>query len=70
MAGQLDKADALYQQSVTIFEAAVIALPSMKDDYTARLRSTLLEYAKLKNERGDVDSAKALEQKAAGLQSR
>jgi TonB family protein len=70
MAGQLDKADVLYQQSVTIFEAAVIALPSMKDDYTARLRSTLLEYAKLKNERGDVDSAKALEQKAAGLQSR
>lgn len=68
MVGQLDKADVLYQQSVTIFEAAVIALPSMKDNYTARLRSTLFEYAKLKNARGDVDGAKALEQKAAGLQ--
>jgi TonB family protein len=66
--GQLDKADVLYEQSVMIFEAAINALPSMKDDYTARLRSTLLEYAKLKNARGDVDSAKALEQKAAGLQ--
>jgi len=46
--GELDKADLLYQQSVTIFEAAIVALPTMKDNYTARLRSTLLEYAKLK----------------------
>jgi len=68
LVGQLDKADPLYQQAVTIFEAAIVALPSMKDNYTARLRSTLLEYAKLKNARGDADSAKALEQKAAGLQ--
>ncbi len=68
--GQLDKADVLYQQSVTIFEAAIIALPSMKDDYTSRLKSTLLEYAKLKNARGEADSAKVLEQKAAGLQTR
>jgi TonB family protein len=67
--GQLDKADVLYAQSVTIFEAAIVALPSMKDNYTARLRSTLLEYAKLKNARGEADSAKALEQKAAGLQT-
>jgi len=67
--GQLDKADVLYQQSVTIFGAAIVALPSMKDDYTARLRSTLLEYAKLKNARGEAGTAKALEQKAAGLQT-
>ena len=67
--GQLDKADVLYEQSATIFEAAIVALPSMKDDYSARLRSTLLEYAKLKNARGEADSAKALEQKAAGLQT-
>ncbi|MGB6251584.1 MAG: TonB family protein [Terriglobales bacterium] len=67
--GQLDKADALYQQSVTIFEAAIVALPSMKDNYTASLRSTLLEYAKLKNARGEANSAKALEQKASGLQT-
>lgn len=64
--GQLDKADVMYEQSVMIFEAAIVALPSMKDDYTARLRSTLLEYAKLKSAKGEADSAKALEQKAAG----
>jgi TonB family protein len=68
LVGQLDKADDLYQQAVTIFEAAIVALPEMKDNYTSRLRSTLLEYAKLKNARGQGDTAKALEQKAAGLQ--
>ena len=67
--GQLDKADVLYGQSVTIFDAAIAALPSMKDNYSARLKSTLLEYAKLKNARGEADTAKALEQKAAGLQT-
>ena len=41
----------------------------MKDNYTASLRSTLLEYAKLKNARGEANSAKALEQKASGLQT-
>jgi tetratricopeptide (TPR) repeat protein len=68
LVGELDKADLLYQ-SVTIFEAAIVALPTMKDNYTARLRSTLSEYARLKNTRGESDNAKALEQKAAGLQS-
>jgi len=68
--GQLDEADVLYEQSVTIFEATIVALPSMKDNYTARLRNALLEYAKVKNARGEADSAKALEQKAAGLQIR
>lgn len=67
--GQLDKADPLYQQAVTIFEAAILALPEMQDNYSSRLKSTLLEYAKLKNARGEVDSAKTLEQKAAGLQT-
>jgi len=67
--GQLDKADALYRQAVTIFEAAILALPDMRDNYTSRLKSTLLEYAKLKSARGEVDSAKTLEQKAAGLQT-
>lgn len=65
--GQLDEADALYRQSVTIFEAAIVALPEMKDNYASRLKSTLSEYAKLKSARGDVDGASALEQKAAGL---
>jgi TonB family protein len=66
---QLDKADALYHQVVTIFQAAIVALPEMHDNYTSRLKSTLLEYAKLKSSRGDVDAANALEQKAAGLQA-
>jgi TonB family protein len=66
--GQLDKADALYQQAVTIFEAAIVDLPDMRDNYTSRLKSTLLEYAKLKSARGDVDAANALDQRAAGLQ--
>ena len=65
--GQLDKADPLYQQAVAIFEAAIVALPEMRDNYTSRLKSTLLEYAKLKSARGEVDSARALEHKAAGL---
>jgi tetratricopeptide (TPR) repeat protein len=68
-AGEFDKADVLYQQSVTIFEAAIIALPSMKDNYTSRLRRALLEYARLKNARGEADRAKALEQRAARLQT-
>jgi TonB family protein len=67
LVGQLDKADDLYQQAVTIFEAAIVTLPEMKDNYTSRLRSTLLEYGRLKKARGQEDSAKALEQEAAGL---
>jgi TonB family protein len=67
--GQLDKADPLYQQAITIFEAAIVSLPRMKDDYTSRLKSALLEYAKLKSAKGEADDAKALEQKAATLQT-
>lgn len=48
----------------------MVALPEMRDNYTSRLKSTLLEYAKLKSARGDVDAAaNALEQKAAVLQA-
>ena len=70
LVGQLEKADPLYGRSVTIFEAAIVALPDMKENYTARLKSTLLEYAKLKDAKGEADSAKALEQQAAGLQAK
>lgn len=66
--GQLDKADSLYQQAVTIYEAAIAALPEAQGEYTYQLKRTLLEYAKLKSARGDVAAAKALEQRAAGLQ--
>ena len=67
--GQLEKADTLYQQAVTIYEAAIVALPEMRDEYTSQLKRTLLEYAKLKRARDDEESAKTLEQKAAGLQA-
>jgi len=70
LVGQLDKADVLYAQSITIFEAAIAALPEMKQNYTARMKRALLEYAKLKSARGEVDSAKALEQRAAELQTK
>lgn len=70
LTGQLDKADLLYERSVAIFEAAIIALPDMRDNYTARLKRTLLEYAKLKNARGEANSAKELERKAAELETK
>jgi TonB family protein len=68
--GQFDKADALYQQAVTIYEAAIVALPEAQSEYNSQLKRTLLEYAKLKSARGDAEDAKALEQKALGLPTR
>jgi len=68
LAKQLDKADPLYARAIQIFEAAIAALPDMKDNYTARMKRAILEYAKLKEARGDADGAKALEQKAAALE--
>lgn len=70
LTGQLDKADLMYDRSVAIFGAAIVALPDMRDNYTARLKQTLLEYAKLKDSRGEADSAKELERKAAELQTK
>jgi TonB family protein len=68
LAGQLEKADPLYARAVVIFEAAIVALPDMKDRYTDGLGNTLREYAKLKDARGEPESAHELEQKAAALQ--
>jgi TonB family protein len=65
--GQLDKAEPLYARAITVYEAAIVALPDMKDHYVPRLKDTLLEYAKLKVARGEADRAHDLEQKAAGL---
>jgi len=64
---QFDKADPLYAQGIQIYEAAIAALPDMKDIYTARMKRAILDYAKLKEAEGDADAVKALEQKAAGL---
>lgn len=67
LAGQLDRADALYARAVTIFEAAIVALPEMKAPYTEGLKETLQEYAKLKDARGEPGKARELAQKAAAL---
>jgi TonB family protein len=64
---QFDKADPLYARAIQIYEAAIAALPDMKDNYSARMKRAVLEYAKLKETEGDTDAAKALEEKAAAL---
>jgi len=69
VAGQLDKADPLYARAVTTLKAAIVALPVARDNYTSRLKSTLLEYAKLKTARGDAGGAVELEREAAALGS-
>jgi TonB family protein len=69
LVGKFDKADPLYDRAVTIFEAAIVNLPDMKENYSTRLKRTLLEYAELKRTKSDVDSAKALEQKAGEIQT-
>ncbi|HKI26662.1 MAG TPA: TonB family protein [Candidatus Sulfotelmatobacter sp.] len=65
--GKLSESDSYYSQAVTIFKAAIANLPEMKDNYTARLKSTLLEYAKLKAALGQNEEASRLEAEAAQL---
>jgi TonB family protein len=65
--GRLSEADHYYSESVAIFKAAIVALPSMKDNYTARLKRTLLEYSKLKAALGQNEEASKLENEAAQL---
>jgi hypothetical protein len=52
---------------VETFEAAILNLPGMKDNYTRRLKNTLLEYAQFKRAAGESDAADALESKADRL---
>jgi TonB family protein len=68
MTGGLAKADGLYSTSVSTFEAAIVNLPSMKENYTSRLKRTLDEYAQLKEAQGQKEAAEQLKKKAAGLQ--
>jgi len=63
----LSQADTYYSQAVTIYKAAIANLPEMKENYTARLKNTLLEYAKLKAALGRHDEASRLEAEAARL---
>lgn len=65
--GQLDKADDLYSSAVTIFEAAIVNLPDMKENYMGRLKQVLLEYSNLKVARGREDEAVKLRDRAAQL---
>jgi protein TonB len=65
--GRLSESDASYSQAVTIFKAAIVNLPDMKDNYTARLKSTLLEYSKLKAAIGQNQEASRLEKEAGQL---
>jgi TonB family protein len=65
--GNLSQSDTYYSQAITIFKAAIANLPAMKENYTARLKNTLLEYAKLKATLGQNDEASRLETEAAHL---
>jgi TonB family protein len=65
--GNLSESDTYYSQAVTIYKAAISNLPAMKENYTARLKSTLIEYAKLKSALGQNDEASRLEAEASHL---
>ena len=65
--GDLDKGDQFFAKAVETFEAAILGLPQMKDNYARRLKNTLLEYAQFKRAAGQTDAADALEQKANRL---
>lgn len=68
--GQPEKADPLYSQAVIIFKAAILGLPEMKDDYSARLKETLLEYSRLKTARGQSEEAAKLKSEADKIVSK
>lgn len=70
LAGQVERADLVYARAVNLFEAAIKALPDMKDRYTEGLKATLLEYAKLKSARGEPEHARELAEKAAALKGK
>jgi tetratricopeptide (TPR) repeat protein len=65
--GNFEKGDQLFSKAVETFEAAILNLPGMKDNYTRRLKNTLLEYAQFKRDAGQSEAADALEAKANRL---
>src|SRR5260370_5868010 len=67
--GEFEKADPLYDRAVTIFEDAIVNLPNMKENYSARLKRTLLEDAELRRTKGAVENARALAHKAVDIQT-
>jgi tetratricopeptide (TPR) repeat protein len=65
--GDVEKGDQLYSKGVATFEAAILSLPQERDNYTRRLKNTLLEYAQFKRAAGQTEAADALENKANQL---
>jgi TonB family protein len=65
--GDLAKADPLYATSVKTFKAAILNLPQMKDNYTARLKRTLKEYVQIKSAEGQSAEADQLGKEADAL---
>jgi TonB family protein len=65
--GDFDKGDQLFSKGVATFEAAILNLPQEKENYTQRLKNTLLEYAQFKRAAGQTEAADALENKANQL---
>jgi len=65
--GDFEKGDQLFSKAVETFEAAIVSLPQMKDNYARRLKNTLLEYAEFERAAGQNDAADALESKANRL---
>lgn len=65
--GKLSESDTYYSRAVAIFKAAIADLPSMKDNYTARLKRTLLEYATVKKAIGQAAESARLEEEAEHL---
>jgi TonB family protein len=65
--GNFEKGDQLFSKAVETFEAAILNRPLEQDNYTRRLKNTLLEYAQFKRAAGQNDAADALEAKANRL---
>ena len=65
--GELAKADSLYTISVKTFKAAIQSLPEMKDNYTARLKRMLKEYAQIKSAENQNEEAQQLDKEADAL---
>ena len=67
MSGELGKADGFYATAISTFEAAIQNLPQMKENYTRRLKRTILEYSEVKGAQLQTEAAEQLRKKAASL---
>jgi tetratricopeptide (TPR) repeat protein len=65
--GNFEKGYPLFSKAVETLEAAILNLPRYKDNYSGRLKNTLLEYAQYQRAAGQNDAADALENRANRL---